>query len=123
LTANDPPVLRRWSLTEIILYGTRTSINLATFDAYEDKVNSDVFLGASAGKVLFETATAEPRQKAKSSDILISVEVHLVRRSIEWNKDWNVDTGEYQTPVIAFGDNSGKTKLEAVAFAPLLQAP
>ena len=116
-------LLKRVSLAGITLYGTRSQIDLSTFDVYEDKVNSDVFLGAQPGHVLFESASAQPKQQQQSRTILREVELHLVKRSEKWEKEFNHKAGSWMTPVVAFGANAGNKLVESVAFAPLLQAP
>ena len=51
------------------------------------------------------------------------VELHLVKRSEKWEKEFNHKAGSWMTPVVAFGANAGNKLVESVAFAPLLQAP
>jgi hypothetical protein len=113
------PLTQHVTLTNVVLFGTRTSFNLSTFDAYMDKVNSGTFLGAAAGHVRFKTVSGQPRQIASGATVL-DVEVHLVHRSISWNQFYNEKTGEWATAERV----SDETKVyPSVDFDPLLAAP
>jgi hypothetical protein len=121
--AKQQPLLMHVHLTDIILYGCRSQLDLATYEAYEDTVNSDVFKGAAAGKVKYESGSANERQEGKSTRILWDVELHLTKRSVSWNQDYDgrAEPPGWHTPVQKT-DGSTK-KLTAVAYAPLLRAP
>ena len=89
-------LLKRVSLAGITLYGTRSQIDLSTFDVYEDKVNSDVFLGAQPGHVLFESASAQPKQQQQSRTILrevadgaLAMSHHPQRLKPGWTAGWH----------------------------------
>jgi hypothetical protein len=115
----DIKPVKELSFTDIVLYGSRTAISLATYDTYDDHINSDVFLGAAIGTVLFKTATAQPRPLSDGSEV-VDVEVRLRRRSIPWNQLWNEDTAAWEEIVKTVG---GGKVYGSTAFAPLLAAP
>lgn len=83
------------AVDQITLFGTRTTVDLSTWASYQNKVNSDTFLGATAGFVLFKGASADPRQ-LEDGTMTNDVQLHLARRYIEWNKDYNEDTGAWE---------------------------
>jgi len=99
---------------ELILYGTRTSMDLSTYDAYNDCINADVFLGAAAGTVRFDSPSAQARIQGDGS-VVWDVELKFKRRSIHWNKYWNEDTNAWDD--IKCG---GIHTYEFAVFAPLL---
>jgi hypothetical protein len=107
-------------ITDIALLCTRSSINLTTFAPYQDTVNSDTFLGAGPGFVRFVTASANPRQRERSTSVVYDVEIHLEFRSVAtWNKVWNEDTSAWEEQVM----NDGTKIYAPAAYADLLAAP
>lgn len=82
------------SVTQIVLFGTRSTIDLGTYDAYIDKLNSGTFLGAAAECVLFCGASATPRM-LETGDMTNDVEICLKRRRVSWNKFWNETIGDW----------------------------
>lgn len=92
----DVQVVKHIAHTEIILYGTRNTVDLSTYDTWQGKVNSDTFLGAAAGYVLFDSASAAPRA-LDTGAVTNDLEIKLIRRSVPWNQFWNKKTGTWDT--------------------------
>jgi len=115
------------SITEAILYGVRTFAAFSTYDAWQDKVNADTFLGAAPGFCLFRGASAEPCQ-LKDGTNAFRHQVTIARRAIEWNRDYREDSsgedaqGEYELAGgwQAVWPDGAHPKFQAVNFAGLL---
>jgi len=106
------------SITEAILFGVRLTAGLTTYAQWTDKVNSDIFLGAAPGFALFKGASADPFQLPDGRKAY-KHQVTVAFRSIEWNKDYNEDTGAWE---VCFPDGTNP-KFGSVAFAGLLNPP
>lgn len=112
--ANILPI-KTVGVQQVTLFGTRSSVNLATYSGYQDKVNSDSFLGLSAGKVLFRGAAANPRQ-LEDGTITYDVEIRLSAREVSWNSFFNETTGAWED----IKDGSSNKLYSATAFGGLL---
>ena len=107
-------------LTEVVLFGTRSVFDAATYTDYVDKVNADTFKGAAPGYVMYQQgASANPRQLDTGVEVW-DVEIPLICRYVApWNKFFNEQTGEWeyiQRPDLSY-------MYGAVPFAPLLLVP
>lgn len=120
LNANVSPFLTI-PIDEITLFGARTgtstngSMDLTIYDTYRNKVNSDTFLGAAPGQVLFKSASASPRQLSDGT-LTNDVEIRVDRRAIEWNMFFNETTGLWEV----MKDPSGNPMFGPVSFVSLL---
>jgi hypothetical protein len=104
------------AVTEVVLFGCRSAeFDLSAYDAYEDQVNSDTFLGAAAETVMFQGATRNPRYDA-NGNLVYDVEVKLKRRNRSWNEFFNETTGQFEE----IKDGSGNKVFASTAFAGLL---
>lgn len=114
VNANILPI-KSIGIQNVTLFGTRSSVDLATYSSYQDKVNSDSFLGLSAGKVLFRGAAASPRQ-LEDGTMTYDVEVRLSARSVSWNSFFNESTGAWED----IKDGSNNKLYSSTAFSGLL---
>jgi len=112
--------VKRFSLVKVVLFGMRSSFDLSTYESKIDHVNSDVFLGAAAETVLFETAQAQQRMLMNGS-IIYSVELHLTWRPFGWNNEWRDKDGGYVIDQLVNMD--GSPVYESTTLSPLLAAP
>ena len=104
-------------LTEIVLFGARSTFDAATYAEYVDKVNSDYFCGAPPGYVMYQQgASANPRQ-LDTGVMVYDVEIPLVcRYAAPWNAFFNEATGVFEDilrPDLSY-------MYHAVSFGPLL---
>lgn len=88
--------LMTYGITDVVLYGTRTTLSLASYDAYHGKTNSGTFLGAPEGSVLFGGAECQPTKLGDGTSA-ISVQVRLHRRQYPWNQEYDEDSGTWKT--------------------------
>lgn len=99
---------------QITLSGTRTTCDLSTYAAFENHVSSDSFLGGAAGMILFRGFNKTPRQ-LETGTMTNDVQLHLEYRAIEWNKDYNEDTGAWE---VVYPDGTNP-KFPSVAMSGL----
>jgi hypothetical protein len=112
--------MRHVARAKAVLYGSRSSFSLGDWTDYFDKVNSDVFLGAPVGTLLFKSVAASDRQDARTSALVYDVELHIHFRAEIWNKFWREETGKFEELTLI----GGTDKMYAeIAFAGLLTAP
>ncbi|HUX15525.1 MAG TPA: hypothetical protein VMW52_03580, partial [Phycisphaerae bacterium] len=107
----------------LVLFGTRSSVDASTWESYEDKVNSDTFLGRTAGKCIFKGASFSPRVLEDGTETN-DIELHIETRNRSWNQFYNETTGEWEE--IRRQDGGGNwtvTAFSAVAFSDLLEVP
>jgi hypothetical protein len=89
---------------ELVLFGSKSTFDLSTYDALKDTVNSDVFVGAPAGTLRYKSVRRSPRYDAKSGAMVSDLEVLLGYLAAGWNQFWREDTGEMAT---AYSDAEG----------------
>lgn len=109
--------VKRFSLVKIVLYGMRSSFNLSDYRDLIDHVNSDTFLGAAAGTVLFESIQASQKMLLEGN-IIYQVEFHLTYRPFGWNKVWR----DYPFQVDELVNMDGSKIYPLAALSPLLNA-
>lgn len=112
---NQVSPIMTMAVQEVVLKGARNSVDLATYDSYGDKLNSDTFLGKGAGKVMFKSASISPRQ-LQTGIITNDVEIRLVSRNISWNSFFREDTGLFEE----VRDPSNNPMFASTAFSGLL---
>lgn len=110
--------LKTLATCDITLFGVRTAGDLTTYASYANKVNSDTFLGASAGLVIFSGATMTPMQLSDGTNA-DRHEVNLKWREIEWNKDYREEDGTWATP----WPDGANPKFASTALAGLYATP
>ena len=109
--------VKRFSLVKIVLYGMRSSFDLGDYEELLDHVNSDTFLGAAAGTVLFESAQVAQKMLLEGT-IIYQVELHLTYRPFGWNKVWR----DYPFQVDELVNMDGSKVYPEAALSPLLNA-
>ena len=104
---------------ELVLFGCRSSVDFSTFTPWQGKINSDVFLGAPPGYLLFLGADIQPRMIGAVE--VLDVEVHIMYKAPGFNYFWNEDQTGWDKIVKlnVFSAESGFL-YEEVAFASLL---
>lgn len=102
------------ALVKVILSGVRTTWSLSNISGYIDKVNSDVWQGATAETVLFHSFNANIRPDGKWA-----VEYELQYKEVGWNNFWNETTQKFDKLIIGL---NGQTAYDSTSFANLLMA-
>ena len=76
---------------KVVLYGTRSTYNPWTYTTYQDKVNSDSWLGVPAGNAKGGCHTSNQRKDTASGDILYDIELPIEISSVPWNQFYRPD--------------------------------
>lgn len=112
--------VKKFTSARIVLYGRRSTFNVNTYSAYEDKINKDTFLGAAIGHVRFDSVSGTEVQLPNGS-VAWDVEVHLEWQADHtWNEFFNEDTGKFEK--IKNSDDASLIYSDT-NFAGLLAAP
>ena len=120
LTNSDVLPAIQFAVVDFVLYGTRSAFTLATYADKVDHINSDSFLGAPAGTILFRTMEVEQRQLLDGT-IVFPEQLHLLWRPKGWNKFYRAQTGQFEE--LQLTSDTSKKVYEATALAGLLSAP
>jgi hypothetical protein len=119
LNRNIQPLLAS-GIIRLCLFGTRSSYDAATFDAWADTVSSDGnFLGAGPAQVRFAGSAGDPRQ-LDNGTLVYDVRVMLEARKHSWNEFYNEDTGEWEA---LYKRGTTDPMYADAAYAGLLEAP
>ena len=108
--ANIQPLLTV-AVDHITLFGTKTPVDLSTYAGFENRVNSDAYLGIPVGCGLFLGAGANNKM-LDDGTIVDDVEIRIDARAIPWNKDYRESDGTWQTVLI-----NGNPKFGSIAFS------
>lgn len=104
------------TMARLVLYGTRSSFDLGSYDAILGLVNSDVVLGAAAETLLCDAVSVEQRQLLDGT-IVYGVELALKWRKTNWNMFYRESTGLFE---YLYRDGGSDKVYEAASMAGLL---
>ena len=97
------PLVYEESITDVILYGTRNTVDLMTYGPFGDKVNNAPFMGAGVERVLFKSASVTPRQIGNGQEVF-DVEINLQYRIDPWTSVYDDVRGLWDDPVGPHGE-------------------
>lgn len=108
--------VKKFTIYKCTLCGCRSVFHLGTYSAYQDKVNSDTFLGAPAETVRFDTLSVSERQD-KDGVTVYEVELHLEFKPSGWNKFYREKPVGFEE---LLEDGTNAKVYSSTAFAGLL---
>ena len=113
--------VKRFSLVKIVMYGTRSTFDLSSYESLVDHINSDGFLGASAETVFFESFQCQQKQLMDGT-IVFAIELHLIWRPSGWNLFFREDVAAAQDHMQRLVDQDGNAVYPTAALSGLLDS-